>query len=70
MRGQRQSTTAIRVNIWRCADKVATPAGKRSNRVVVGIPFGSDAVNDAVAPIQRSVIEGLGLGSLEKLNVQ
>lgn len=49
---------------------IATPAGKRSSRVVVGIPFGSDAVNDAVAPIQRSVIEGLGLGSLEKLNIQ
>lgn len=49
---------------------VATPAGKRANRVVVGLPFGSDAVNDAVAPIQHSVIEGLGLGSLEKLNVR
>ena len=49
---------------------IATPAGKRSSRVVVGIPFGSDAVNDAVAPIQRSVIEGLGLASLEHLNIQ
>lgn len=49
---------------------IAAPAGKRSHRVVVGIPFGSDAVNDAVAPIQRGVIEGLGLASLEQLNVQ
>jgi NAD(P)-dependent dehydrogenase (short-subunit alcohol dehydrogenase family) len=49
---------------------VATPAGKRPDRVVVGLPFGSDAANEAVAPIQRSVIEELGLGALQTLNVR
>lgn len=49
---------------------IATPAGKRPERVVVGNPFGSDAVNEAVAPIQRKVIEGLSLGFLAKLNVR
>jgi NADP-dependent 3-hydroxy acid dehydrogenase YdfG len=46
---------------------VSTPAGNRPDRVVVGLPFGSDAVNKAVAPIQRGVIENLGLGDLTKL---
>jgi phage baseplate assembly protein W len=45
---------------------VSTPAGSRPDRVVVGLPFGSDAVNSAVAPIQRGVIESLGLGDLTK----
>lgn len=48
---------------------VSTPAGSRPDRVVVGLPFGSDAVNNAVAPIQRGVIENLGLGDLTKLKV-
>ena len=48
---------------------VATPAGSRPDRVVVGLPFGSDAVNSAVAPIQRGVIESLGLGNLAKLKI-
>jgi len=48
---------------------VATPAGSRPERVVVGLPFGSDAVNTAVAPIQRGVIESLGLGDLAKLKI-
>src|SRR5215467_11486743 len=48
---------------------VATPAGSRPDRVVVGLPFGSDAVNSAVAPIQRGVIESLGLGNLTKLKI-
>jgi NAD(P)-dependent dehydrogenase (short-subunit alcohol dehydrogenase family) len=48
---------------------VATPAGSRPDRVVVGLPFGSDAVNTAVAPIQRGVIESLGLGDLTKLKI-
>jgi len=46
---------------------VSMPAGNRPDRVVVGLPFGSDAVNNAVAPIQRGVIENLGLGDLTKL---
>jgi len=48
---------------------VSTPAGKRPERVVVGLPFGSDAVNTAVAPIQRGLIENLGLGDLTKLKI-
>jgi NAD(P)-dependent dehydrogenase (short-subunit alcohol dehydrogenase family) len=48
---------------------VATPAGSRPERVVVGLPFGSDAVNTAVAPIQGGVIESLGLGDLTKLRI-
>lgn len=49
---------------------IATPAGQRPDRVVVGNPFGSDAVNEAVAPIQQKVIDGLGLGFLASLNVR
>lgn len=45
-------------------------AGQRPERVVVGPPFGTDAVNEAVAPIQRSVIDSLGLGVLGDLKVQ
>src|ERR1700722_16359402 len=48
---------------------VSTPAGNRPDRVVVGLPFGSDAVTKAVAPIQRGVIENLGLGDLTKLKI-
>jgi NAD(P)-dependent dehydrogenase (short-subunit alcohol dehydrogenase family) len=48
---------------------VSTPAGNRPDRVVVGLPFGSDAVNKAVAPIQRGVIENLGLRDLTKLKI-
>ena len=48
---------------------VAMPAGSRPDRVVVGLPFGSDAVNTAVAPIQRGVIESLGLEDLTKLKI-
>src|SRR5580693_401863 len=48
---------------------VSAPAGSRPDRVVVGLPFGSDAVNNAVAPIQRDVIENLGLGDLTKLRI-
>ena len=49
-------------------DKLVTaPAGKRPERIVVGLPFGSDAVNEAIAPIQRGLIDNLGLGSLATL---
>ena len=48
---------------------VSMPAGGRPDRVVVGMSFGSDAVNDAVAPIQRGLIDNLGLGDLAKLKV-
>lgn len=46
------------------ATLVATPKGKRPDRVVVGTAFGADVVNTAVAPVQRQVIDGLGLGTL------
>ena len=48
---------------------VSTPAGNRPDRVVVGLPFGSDAVNNAVAPIQSGAIDSLGLGNLTKLKM-
>jgi len=48
---------------------VSMPAGGRPDRVVVGMAFGSDAVNNAVAPIQRGLIDNLGLGDLAKLKV-
>ena len=48
---------------------VSTPAGSRPDRVVVGLPFGSDAVNNAVAPIQSGVIDSLGLRDLMKLRM-
>jgi hypothetical protein len=41
--------------------------GSRLARVVVGQPYGADAVNRQVEPIQTQVIEGLGLGLLTKL---
>lgn len=43
---------------------IATPKGQRPARVVVGQPFGSDAINAAVAPVQEQVINSLGLGAL------
>ena len=43
---------------------VTTAKGQRPDRVVVGQSFGADAVNSAVAPVQRQVVEGLGLGAL------
>lgn len=46
------------------AKLIAAPKGSRPARVVVGQAFGADAVNDVVAPIQRQVIETLGLGPL------
>ena len=46
------------------ANLVAAPKGKRPDRVVVGAAFGSDAVNAAAAPVQRQVVDGLGLGAL------
>ena len=46
------------------ATLVATPKGRRPDRVVVGQAFGSDAVNAAVAPMQRQVVEDLGLSAL------
>ena len=49
---------------------IATSAGQRPDRIVVGLPFGSDAVNVAVAPIQNGLMENLGLASLTKLKLR
>jgi hypothetical protein len=43
---------------------IDTPKGKRPDRVVVGQPFGVDAVNAQTSLIQRQVVEVLGLGAL------
>lgn len=43
---------------------VAQPKGQRPERVVVGSSFGADVLNAQTAPVQRQVIEGLGMGAL------
>jgi NAD(P)-dependent dehydrogenase (short-subunit alcohol dehydrogenase family) len=48
------------------AKLVGTAKGGRPDRVVVGQPFGADLVNQQTAPVQRQVIDGLGLGMLQK----
>ena len=49
---------------------IATAAGERPDRIVVGAPYGADAVNAAVRPIQAQMISGIGFGKLQTLNVQ
>jgi NAD(P)-dependent dehydrogenase (short-subunit alcohol dehydrogenase family) len=49
---------------------VATPPGERPDRVIVGAPYGADAVNAAVHPIQAQMISGIGFDKLQKLNIQ
>jgi len=49
---------------------IATAAGERSDRIVVGAPYGADAVNAAVRPIQAQMISGIGFDKLQTLNVQ
>ena len=46
------------------AKLIDTPKGKRPDRVVVGQPFGADAVNAQTSQIQQQVVEGLGLAAL------
>ena len=46
---------------------ISAGKGTRPARTVVGAPFGADAVNDQTAPVQASVIDGLGLGHLAKV---
>jgi NAD(P)-dependent dehydrogenase (short-subunit alcohol dehydrogenase family) len=46
------------------AKLVDAPKGHRPERVVVGQPFGADAINQQTAPVQRQIVEGLGLGAL------
>jgi NAD(P)-dependent dehydrogenase (short-subunit alcohol dehydrogenase family) len=52
------------------AELIATPGGKRPARVVVGAPFGADAVNAAVEPIQAQLIRDLGFDNLSRLKVE
>ena len=40
------------------------PKGTRPARTVVGAPFGVDVVNEQTAPVQKQVVEALGLGHL------
>jgi NADP-dependent 3-hydroxy acid dehydrogenase YdfG len=46
---------------------IATPGGKRPERLVVGAPFGADAANAALQPIQSQLIDSLGMGNLKTL---
>lgn len=48
---------------------IATPAGARPDRVVVGASYGADAVNDAVKPIQRDMVNSIGFDKLLSLKV-
>jgi hypothetical protein len=40
---------------------------KGSRAAVVGAAFGSDNINEDVAPVQAMVVEALGLSHLEKI---
>lgn len=48
------------------AKLVAQAKGTRPDRVVLGLSFGADQANEAIEPIQKQLVEGLGLGSLLK----
>jgi hypothetical protein len=48
---------------------IATQAGQRSARLVVGLPFGADAANTAIEPIQAQVISGLQMDGLRTLKI-
>jgi NAD(P)-dependent dehydrogenase (short-subunit alcohol dehydrogenase family) len=50
-------------------DLIATPAGARPDRVVVGASYGADAVNDAVKPIQSGMMHSIGFDKLLSLKV-
>jgi len=51
------------------ADLIATPAGERPSRVVVGLAFGADAANAAIQPIQGQLIAGAGFDHLARLKI-
>jgi NAD(P)-dependent dehydrogenase (short-subunit alcohol dehydrogenase family) len=46
---------------------VGQSKGSRAPRTVVGASFGTDKVNEDVAPVQAKVVEALGLSDLEKV---
>jgi NADP-dependent 3-hydroxy acid dehydrogenase YdfG len=49
------------------AKLVGQAKGSRAARTVVGTAFGADKINADVAPVQKAVVGGLGLGHLEQL---
>lgn len=48
-------------------DLIAQPKGTRPIRTVVGASFGADVVNAQTAPVQKGVVEVLGLEDLAKI---
>jgi len=48
------------------AKLISEEKGKRPARVMLGLTFGADKANEAIEPIQKGVVEGLGLGVLLK----
>ena len=51
------------------ANVIAQPKGTRPDRVVVGTPFGADALNEAARTVQDQALAGLGLSALATLKV-
>jgi NAD(P)-dependent dehydrogenase (short-subunit alcohol dehydrogenase family) len=49
------------------ASLIGQAKGSRAARTVVGTAFGADKINADVAPVQKAVVGGLGLGHLEQL---
>jgi NADP-dependent 3-hydroxy acid dehydrogenase YdfG len=49
------------------AKLIGQAKGSRAARTVVGAAFGADKINADVAPVQKAVVSGLGLGHLEEL---
>ncbi len=47
------------------AHLIGLPKGRRPARTIVGAPFGADAVNGQIAPVQAEVVRSLGLGHLD-----
>ncbi len=46
---------------------VGQSKGRRATRTVVGAAYGSDKVNEDIAPVQAKVVEALGLSHLETI---
>jgi NAD(P)-dependent dehydrogenase (short-subunit alcohol dehydrogenase family) len=46
---------------------VGQAKGSRAARTVVGTSYGVDKINADIAPVQKAVVDGLGLGHLEEL---
>ncbi len=45
---------------------IDVPKGRRPARTIVGAPFGADAANERIAPVQAEVVRSLGLGHLDQ----